>query len=211
MYAGGSNVTGEITWDASGNPSADSALMPSVEVWNNATSDSSFTLSVSIIDASGNIVATTSGSGSVSGNNGVTLWTPSSPLLMPAARLWHVATGVTPYLYTFSTSLSVGGNVVDFQNVTFGVRATYWDAATGFYLNGRSFKILGNANHQDFPAVGVAVPDHLQWHRVAMQKNYGSNGWRTAHNPPTPALLDATDQLGFVVWDENHRYVRFSL
>jgi len=205
VYAGGSNVTGEISWDASGNPSADSALMPSIEVWNNATSDSSFSLSVSIIDASGNIVATASGSGSVSGNNGVTLWSPSSPLLMPAARLWHVAPGVTPYLYTFATSLSVGGSVVDFQNVTFGVRATYWDASTGFYLNGRSFKILGNANHQDFPAVGVAVPDHLQWHRVSRQKMYGSNGWRTAHNPPTPALLDACDELGFVVWDENHR------
>ena len=51
----------------------------------------------------------------------------------------------------------------------------------------------------------MAVPDHLQWHRVWRQKQYGSNGWRTAHNPPTPALLDACDELGFVVWDENHR------
>ena len=124
---------------------------------------------------------------------------------MPAARLWHVAPGVTPALYTFVTTLSVGGVAVDTQNVTFGVRATYWDANTGFWLNGISFKILGNANHQDYPAVGVAVPDHLQWHRVQRQKMYGSNGWRTAHNPPTIALLDACDELGFVVWDENHR------
>lgn len=29
--------------------------------------------------------------------------------------------------------------------------------------------------------------------------------WRTAHNAPTEALLDAADQLGFLVWDENHR------
>ena len=72
-------------------------------------------------------------------------------------------------------------------------------------LAGRPFKILGNANHQDFAAVGVAVPDHLQWYRVQAQKNWGSNGWRTAHNPPTPALLDAMDELGYVSWDENHR------
>lgn len=26
-----------------------------------------------------------------------------------------------------------------------------------------------------------------------------------AHNPPAPALLDAADELGFLVWDENHR------
>jgi len=33
----------------------------------------------------------------------------------------------------------------------------------------------------------------------------GCNAWRTAHNPPTPSLLDATDRLGMLVWDENHR------
>ena len=33
----------------------------------------------------------------------------------------------------------------------------------------------------------------------------GCNAWRTAHNAPTPALLDAADRLGFLVWDENHR------
>lgn len=205
VYAGGANVTGAISWDAAGNPSADSALMPSIEVWNNATADSSFSLSVAIIDGSGAVVATASGSGSVPANGGVAMWSPAAAMVMPAARLWHVATGVTPYLYTFATVLSVGGVAVDAQNVTFGVRATYWDASTGFWLNGVSFKILGNANHQDYAAVGVAVPDHLQWHRVWRQKQYGGNGWRTAHNPPTPALLDACDELGFVVWDENHR------
>lgn len=36
-------------------------------------------------------------------------------------------------------------------------------------------------------------------------KEFGANGWRTAHNPPNPALLDAADELGTLVWDENHR------
>ena len=35
----------------------------------------------------------------------------------------------------------------------------------------------------------------------------GANGWRTAHNPPTPALLDETDRQGMLVWDENHRNI----
>lgn len=48
--------------------------------------------------------------------------------------------------------------------------------------------------------MGVAIPDHLQWHRVWKLKQMGVQGWRTAHNPPTPALLDATDELGMVVW-----------
>jgi len=50
----------------------------------------------------------------------------------------------------------------------------------------------------------VAVPDSLQTFRVKRLKEMGGNAWRTAHNPPNPALLDATDKLGFLVWDENH-------
>ena len=46
-------------------------------------------------------------------------------------------------------------------------RQTNWSVDTGFYLNGRSTKILGAANHQDFAGVGVAVPDRLQPHRIA--------------------------------------------
>ncbi len=236
-----SNVTGPISWDASGVPTADSILTPSVEVWNNASSPASaaFTVALTVVDASGAVVATATGSGSVAGAGGVTIWTPSSPLAMPGATLWHLVTlPAKPALYTLVTVLTVGGTAVDATNVTFGVRSTAWDPNTGFWLNGVATKILGNANHQDFPAVGVAVPDHLQWYRVSKQKEYGSNGecahsvctirlasgwgaaplpqtaahvpplcagWRTAHNPPTPALLDACDAIGMVVWDENHR------
>jgi hypothetical protein len=49
----------------------------------------------------------------------------------------------------------------------------------------------------------------LQWHRIAQLKGIGANGWRTAHNPPTPSLLDAMDELGMVCWDENHRNGQF--
>jgi len=31
----------------------------------------------------------------------------------------------------------------------------------------------------------------------------GANAWRMSHNPPTPSLLDACDQLGMLVMDEN--------
>ena len=64
---------------------------------------------------------------------------------------------------------------------------------------------MGVANHQDFAGVGVAVPDALQRFRVRKMQQMGANGWRTAHNAPTPALLDATDRAGVLVWDETHR------
>lgn len=206
-----SNVTGSISWDANGNPSADAVVMPSVEVSNNATTGSAatFTVSLAVVDPTGATVASTSGSGSVS--NGQTIvWSPSSPISIPKAKLWHlVSLPNKPALYTLVTTLSAGSAVVDAVNTTFGIRQTAWKADTGFWLNGVNTKILGTANHQDFAAVGVAVPDHLQWHRVSKLKEMGVNGWRTAHNPPTPALLDAMDELGMVrVAGENDRRVR---
>ncbi len=54
----------------------------------------------------------------------------------------------------------------DHVSVTFGVRDFHFSPDTGLWLNGVNVKILGTANHQDFAAVGVAVPDHLQAHRV---------------------------------------------
>jgi len=94
---------------------------------------------------------------------------------------------------------------VDSESVTIGIRSSSWSPDTGFELNGVRTKILGCANHQDFPAVGVAVPDSMQEYRLHKLKEIGANAWRTAHNPPNTALLDAADRLGMLVWDENHR------
>lgn len=40
----------------------------------------------------------------------------------------------------------------------------------------------------------------LQVHRIEALKAFGANGWRTAHNPHAPALLDAADRTGFLMW-----------
>eukprot|EP01123_Difflugia_compressa_P002326 TRINITY_DN13023_c0_g1_i1.p1 TRINITY_DN13023_c0_g1~~TRINITY_DN13023_c0_g1_i1.p1 ORF type:complete len:604 (-),score=124.96 TRINITY_DN13023_c0_g1_i1:7-1716(-) len=34
----------------------------------------------------------------------------------------------------------------------------------------------------------------------------GGNGWRMSHNPPNEELLDLTDELGMLVWDENRNF-----
>lgn len=141
-----SNVTGPISWGADGAPTADAALTPAVEVWNNASTAQAFSVALTVFNAAGAAVATSSGSGTVPAGGAVT-WSPPSPVALPGAALWHlVAPPLKPALYTLTTTLTVGGVAVDATNVTFGVRATWWDAATGFYLNGKATKILGNAN-----------------------------------------------------------------
>ena len=115
-------------------------------------------------------------------------------------QLWSIE---SPNLYQLRTTVSQNGAPVDVTTTTFGVRTIRYDADKGFFLNGRHVEIQGTCNHQDFAGVGIAVPDSLQPWRVEQLKKAGCNAWRTAHNPPSDALLDACDRLGMMVMDEN--------
>jgi beta-galactosidase/beta-glucuronidase len=120
--------------------------------------------------------------------------------------LWDIS---RPVLLTLNTVVKVGGTVVDTINTTFGVRKTVFDKDTGFYLNDNPVKVKGMCNHQDFAGVGTAIPDSISDYRVRRLQSVGANAWRMSHNPPAPELLDATDRLGFMVWDENRMFGDF--
>ena len=115
------------------------------------------------------------------------------------ARLWSLE---EPNLYRLVTEVRKGAAVLDRYETTFGIRTIRFDANLGFFLNGKSVKIKGASNHQDAGCVGVAVPDAVYDYRVKTLKAVGFNGWRCAHNPPAPELLDACDRLGMLVMDE---------
>ncbi len=119
-------------------------------------------------------------------------------------RLWSLD---SPQLYQLRTTILSGdgdkATVVDRTTTSFGIRTLRFDADKGFFLNGKHVRIQGAASHQDFAGVGIAVPDSLQEWRVRQLKQLGCNGWRTAHNEPSEALLDACDHLGMLVMAEN--------
>lgn len=119
---------------------------------------------------------------------------------LPHPKLWSLE---SPSLYQLRTTIVQKGKPVDATTTTFGIRTIFFDADKGFFLNGKHVEIQGVANHQDLPAVGIAVPDSLQPWRVQRLKELGCNGWRTAHNPPNETVLDACDSLGMLVMDEN--------
>ncbi|MCA1595731.1 MAG: DUF4982 domain-containing protein, partial [Chloroflexi bacterium] len=127
-------------------------------------------------------------------------WNLQQYVIVARPRLWSLD---TPHLYRVSQVVVRGQRAVDDADTVFGIRSIRFDPATGFYLNGKPVKIKGTANHQDFAGVGIGVPDRLEYWRVARLKAMGCNAWRTAHNPPSPALLDACDRLGMLVMDEN--------
>jgi len=108
-----------------------------------------------------------------------------------------------PYLYKLVTLLKKDDKTIDSTSTAFGIRTIVADAVKGLLLNGKQIKIYGVCCHQDHAGVGSALPDALQYYRVKLLKEMGVNAYRTSHNPPTPELLQACDELGMLVLDEN--------
>ena len=98
----------------------------------------------------------------------------------------------------------IDGNAraIDSEALDFGIREFHFDADTGFWLNGRNFKIKGVCLHHDASAFGAAVPLRAWERRLEKLKELGVNAIRTAHNPPAPEFLDLCDRMGFLVMDE---------
>jgi beta-galactosidase len=105
-------------------------------------------------------------------------------------------------LYRLVTEIETNGQIVDRYETSFGIRTVTFDAQKGFFLNGKSVKLKGTCNHQDHAGIGAALPDAVQYYRIRKLQEMGCNSIRTSHNPPTPELLDACDELGLLVFDE---------
>jgi beta-galactosidase len=105
----------------------------------------------------------------------------------------------SPQLYRLASELHVDGVLVDRVETPFGVRAIRFDAEQGFFLDDRPVKLLGTCNHHDHAGVGTGIPDRLHAWRVEQLQAMGSNAWRSAHNPPAEALLEACDRLGMLM------------
>jgi beta-galactosidase len=122
-----------------------------------------------------------------------------SGALVRSPQLWNPD---NPKLYRAVCQIRDGKKVLDEQITPFGIREFHFDADTGFWLNGKNFKIKGVCLHHDGGAFGAAVPLGVWEQRLKTLKELGVNAIRTAHNPPAPEFLDLCDRLGFLVMDE---------
>lgn len=114
-------------------------------------------------------------------------------------QLWsHEA----PHLYMAEVELLVAGKVIDQSAVTFGIRSIEVDVDHGLRINGEVVKLRGGCVHHDNGLLGSVAIDRAEERRVELMKANGFNAIRTAHNPPSPAFLDACDRVGMMVIDE---------
>ncbi len=125
--------------------------------------------------------------------------TVNQEITVPRPLPWSLE---TPREYHAVTRLSRGGNVIDQVDTPFGIRTLSWSSDKGLQLNGKTIKLAGGCIHEDNGCLGSACFDRAEERRVELLKGAGFNAIRTAHNPPSRALLDACDRLGVLVLDE---------
>ena len=114
-------------------------------------------------------------------------------------RLWSPD---DPYLYKVQNVIRKNGKVVDTVTQPLGFRWFSIDAQTGFHLNGKPVKLRGTNRHQDYKGLGNALPDRLHVRDLELIKDAGFNFLRLAHYPQDPAVLNAADRLGLMLWEE---------
>ncbi|MFB0516545.1 MAG: glycoside hydrolase family 2 TIM barrel-domain containing protein [Candidatus Neomarinimicrobiota bacterium] len=115
----------------------------------------------------------------------ITLWSPEAP-----------------HLYAVQVRLSRDQVTLDEITGNFGLRWFSFDPDQGFYLNGEYLRLKGVNRHQDRAGYGNAVPNELHIEDMRLIKSMGANFVRLAHYPQDPAVLDACDSLGLLVWEE---------
>lgn len=179
-------------------------------VRNEDTSAQNCSIITTLVDSGNQVVATaTTNSQNISAGGNYQF---SQSIVVSNPRLWDVD---TPYLYNVYTSVKTDSGYVDDMVTRIGIRQINFTKADGFELNGKRIKFMGVNRHQEFPYVGNAGPNSLEYRDALKMKEAGIQYVRTSHYPQSPAFLDACDELGILVmsslsgwqwWADNNEF-----
>jgi beta-galactosidase len=163
---------------------------------NESSSSDNIILITSLLDPSGKVVKSKESDETVPAGKPIIV---SQSFEVADPVLWDID---KPQLYKTASIVRSGKKVVDEQATIFGIRDSRFEAATGYWLNGKNIKIKGVCLHHDAGGLGSAVPARAWEKRLELLKEAGVNAIRTGHNPFPPEFLDLCDRLGFLVLDE---------
>jgi beta-galactosidase len=117
-------------------------------------------------------------------------------------KLWGPPPTQRPSLYVAVSTLLLSGKPIDEYETRFGIRSLVFDPDKGIIVNGEHILIKGVNQHHDLGALGAAFNTHAAERQLEILREMGCNAIRMSHNPPAPELLELTDKMGFLVFDE---------
>jgi beta-galactosidase len=177
--------------------SPDAATVKVETTVENATAETQeATVHTHLVSPTGVILSTATSDVTLAGNAGSAC---NQTLEIADPALWSPD---LPSLYRIETEIESAGTVTDTASTPFGVRTLAFSAEEGFLLNGVETKLRGGCVHHDNGVMGAAAYRRSEERKVEVLKASGYNAVRCAHNPPSPAFLDACDRLGMLVIDE---------
>ena len=150
-----------------------------------------------IADRSGATVGEASSTVAVPGGAHATFAQTVAPIRNP-----HLWSPDDPYLYHVSTAVYSGQVLRDRIESPLGFRWFSFDPNRGFSLNGKKLQLRGTTRHQDYQGIGSALSNQQHVRDMEWIKAMGANFVRLAHYPQDPAVLDAADRLGLLIWEE---------
>jgi beta-galactosidase len=175
---------------------ADHASVEAVTLISNGGAPTAASVQVSILDASGAIVAE-----SVTDTQAATGRTPVSTLVtLTKPHLWNGR--VDPYLYRARIRVLAGNEIVDELEQPLGLRTFRVDAERGLFLNGTHVKANGVSLHQDWSGKGSALSQADHDRDLALILEIGANAVRLAHYPHGDYVYAQCDRSGLLVWTE---------
>lgn len=171
-------------------------LTVSVQVRNDDNTPRTFWLKNTLLDAAGLETA--------SSRSGLTELEPGESIrMMTRLIVMHPAlwSPEKPFLYTLVTELLSEKGVTDRRETRTGLRTVRINSGQGLLINGEPVTVTGTNRHQEYPYIGYALSDNASYRDAFKIREAGFNLVRSAHYPPSPAFLDACDELGLMVID----------
>jgi beta-galactosidase len=169
-----------------------------VSVVNNAATSKSVTATTSIVDKTGSVVATGTGTAAIAAGATSVITYPTS------SAVTHFWSPDDPYLYTVYTQIQDGSTYVDEFIDTTGFRTILASKTTGrCYVNGVMTIMRGLNHHESFPFMGRAASTRLERKDAEILKyDLGCNFVRCSHYPQAPDFIKRCDQLGIFLLEE---------
>jgi beta-galactosidase len=177
---------------------ASADLTTTVKLLNANADAKTASVEVSLLDASGAVVQTFTGSQLVPAN-GTADAVISGQVMSP--HLWNGL--ADPYVYHANVVVKDGTTVTDAVQQPVGFRFYAINPNTGFSLNGKPYSLRGVCMHQDHKDKGGGFSPKDIDGDFAIIKELGANNIRFAHYQHSQYTYDKADQAGLVTWAEN--------